>query len=243
MIAPKYQRLCAWSGSAAMLLFFAGFLVAGFIPLPSPNIPQDQVLALYLDRPNAAHLGILITQWAAALFVPFAVSIFILLKRCEGGHAPLAYIELAWGALLSLLFIVPLQILQVAGYRDRTPEAVQSLHDAGWILFIGISSGPVLQIIVTGLAILMDQRAEPICPRWVGYLCFWVALLASPGCLCVFFQTGPLAWNGIFTFWIPAIAFVAWIAAMTKVILKDIKTQELEASEHHQSTLTPEAAR
>lgn len=67
-----------------------------------------------------------------------------------------------------------------------------------------------LQNAAVGVAILRDRRAEPVLPRWLGYLGLWAAVLYMPSCLALFFHEGPFAWNGIFTFWLAAAAFVIW---------------------------------
>ena len=40
------------------------------------------------------------------------------------------------------------------------------------------------------------------------------------------FNEGPLAWNGIIAFWIPLVAFSAWIIAITVVMLRSISAEQ-----------------
>ena len=65
-----------------------------------------------------------------------------------------------------------------------------------------------------GVAILRDRSDSPVFPA-VGGLCeLWVGLLLVPACFILFFKTGPMAWNGILSFWIPVAVFVAWFVVM-----------------------------
>ena len=43
----------------------------------------------------------------------------------------------------------------------------------------------------------------------------------------MFFKTGPLAWDGIFVFWIPATVFVIQFVVNVVYLLKAIKSEEL----------------
>ena len=59
-------------------------------------------------------------------------------------------------------------------------------------------------------------------------------LLQSVGCAAVpsfvpdpFFKTGPFAWNGMFSFWIPGTLFFAWYVVMLVTISKAIDRDAL----------------
>src|ERR1700758_1707738 len=113
----------------------------------------------------------------------------------------------AWGFLL-----VPLIVLAVAAFRpERSPETTQTLHDLGWMLLIMPFVPFTVQTACLGWAILQDNGTPPALPRWFGYFNLWVALSFIPGGVIPLFKTGPLAYNGVFAFWIPfSIFFVAY---------------------------------
>ena len=85
-----------------------------------------------------------------------------------------------------------------------------------------------MQNIAIGAAIVGDKSANPIFPRWVGFFNFWVAILFIPGALIPFFKSGPFAWNGLFSFWIPATVFGVWFIVMLTMLLKAIDRQAIE---------------
>ncbi|MCY1360840.1 hypothetical protein D9M69_474850 [compost metagenome] len=43
--------------------------------------------------------------------------------------------------------------------------------------------------------------------------------------MVVFFKSGPFAWNGLFAFWMAAVAFFGWILVTWWVIAKSIRQQ------------------
>jgi hypothetical protein len=117
---------------------------------------------------------------------------------------------------------------------------VQLLNDIGWLFFVGaIFSGPPWPIAV-GATILRDRRAEPIFPRWSGYYNIWVGILFIPGAICVFFQSGPFAWNGIFAFWLVIVAFATWVLVQSALMLRAIENQSRRG--HPAANAQPQAA-
>jgi hypothetical protein len=85
-----------------------------------------------------------------------------------------------------------------------------------------------LQLLLGGLADrgVPNIADAPVFPRWVGYFNVWTAILFLPGPLCVFFRTGPLAWDGLFTWWIPFVLFAAWMVVMLVMIAQAIRTDD-----------------
>ena len=65
-------------------------------------------------------------------------------------------------------------------------------------------------------------------PRWLAYFNLWVAFLFVPGGLILFFKTGPFAWNGVFTFWLPLSIFSLWFIVMFVALRKSIANQAAE---------------
>lgn len=228
----RIQRLCAWSGIAMIVMALVGLLFfAGFVPPPSPQLGAQAVAEIYRSHTVAIRFGLLVTTLGAALLAPFIAVITVHLKRIEGRTSPLTYIQLSLGTLLVFEFIMPLFVAQAAAFRpERSAETVQALNDLCWLMFVGLVSTAVLQVLAIAVAILSDKREHPVFPRWAGYFNIWAALLFAPGGLIVFFKTGPLAWNGVFTFWIPLAVFGIWFAVMTRLLLVAIGRQEREES-------------
>jgi hypothetical protein len=151
------------------------------------------------------------------------------MMRIEGRFAPLALAQLALGACACIEFIMPVYFWLTASYRNRSPEIQLMLSDMGWLPFDGFVWTIIFQNILIGIAVLIDQRATPIFPRWYGYLSVWVALLYVPSGTNVFFKSGPIAWNGAISWWLLLAAIFGWLMATTYLLLVAIKRQETEA--------------
>jgi hypothetical protein len=137
------------------------------------------------------------------------------------------------GGLTVLVFMIPALLLEIAAFRpERSPELIQALNDIPWMMFIGMGATAILQPFVVGVVILQDRAvlqgadAVPVFPRWVGFFNIWTAILFLPGPFCVFFKTGPLAWDGLFTWWIPFVLFAAWMVVMIVMTAKAIRTDD-----------------
>jgi hypothetical protein len=171
-------------------------------------------------------------MFASALLVPFAAVISAQMKRIEGARATLPGTQLVSAGLLSLEFILPLMVWQTAAYRieNQSPQIVQMLNDMGWIMFVGVISSAVVQFASIGFAILVDQREDPVFPRWAGFFNLFVAFLVSPAGIIVFFKHGPFAWNGLFSFFLPLTVFAIWIAVMVVVLFASIKQEAGESA-------------
>ena len=85
-----------------------------------------------------------------------------------------------------------------------------------------------MQSLALAAAIFWDMGAPPVLPRWVGYYNVWVAIGIVPGCMSVFFRTGPFAWNGLFPFWIPVCVFASLFIVMFATLASAINRQEQE---------------
>ncbi|MCX2935058.1 hypothetical protein ORI20_32925, partial [Mycobacterium sp. CVI_P3] len=187
-----------------VVIWVVSFIVlAGFIPPPSPQSSEQEILRMFTDHTVPIRLGLLFTMFASALLVPWSAVIAVQMARIEGKRPVLAITQVAQASLLSLEFIIPIMVWQTAAYRP-TPERIHlvyMLNDMGWLLFVGVISSAVLQCLTLGIAILIDKHPQPIFPRWSGYLSLWTALLLGPAGLVPLFKDGPFAWNGIFGFW------------------------------------------
>ena len=231
MIHADIQRFCTWSGIVAVVLFFAAFFIAQFIPPPGPYLTQEQVVSMYQKNATGIRIG-MVCMMASTMFVsPFVAVVSIQLKRMEGMTPILAYTQMSTGTVgIVTLLIPPIMFLITAFRPDRMPEITYVLNDVCWFL-TAIAWPPfVMQYITIAIAIFRDKSAQPIFPRWVGFFNAWTALLFVPGgCLLAFFKSGPFAWNGIFTFWLPGGLFAVWFIVMTMALLPAIRRQELES--------------
>jgi hypothetical protein len=223
------QRVCVWCGVAMMVFWFAGFGLAGMLPLPSPNDTPEQVYSTYFTHVTNVRIGLIIAVLACSLLAPFISVIAVQLRRIEGRTAPMSTTWFANAAILELQFLTPLYIMEACTFRNNRDLGILSaLHDIAWIMFIVAVQTTFLMMIACGIVILRDRREQPIFPRWLGFWSFWVALTMVCGNVLIFFKTGPFAWNGALAWWVPVGVYGTWVVAMTVCLLRAIARQERE---------------
>jgi hypothetical protein len=228
-VGLRNQRVCALTGLAMMVCLLGGFLIAGFLPPPSPHDSAAQIAAIFRDHPDRIRLGLVISMFGAALLGPWVGVTTSQLKRAEGRHTPLSYTEMALGAVLVFEFVIPILLLEAAALRPNLPPAtLRLIDDFGWLSYVGGPSTAMVEVFVIGVVILQDRRPDPIFPRWSGWISIGAPLLFAPGAVIVFFQHGALAWNGALAWWLGLGAFGAWIGAFTFALWSAISHQERE---------------
>ncbi len=230
----KVEVTCAWSGVAFIVLygvFFAG--VAHYIPPPAPDWSAERVGEWYGENTNAIRAGQLGAMAASFLLFPLWALITAHLARIEmarGRFPLLALIQFGNAVLLQVYFVLCSMIWIAATFRDElAPDTVRTLHDLGWLMFVMVAPGYLLQMICIGLAAFLDTDPDPVFPRWAGYFHLWVGVSGVGGALAVFFKDGPFAWNGLVAFYIPVAVFLAWLCIITALL-------------HRRAARTPESA-
>lgn len=224
----RLQLTALWCGPAAMLLFFVGiFPLAGLLPPLSPNTPVAELQAFYSDHQTRFLLGMICMLWGAALILPLSSAVATQLQKIEGGTNSVASkLLMATGILVSVEILLPAWVFATLAYRPGwSPEVTQAFSDLGWLVFTWPNPVIVLMTATIGIAVLSDQRTQPIYPRWVGFTCITASVLFLPSCFLVLFKTGPIAWDGLLAFWTPAADYGTFLLLMTWATYKSIKRE------------------
>jgi hypothetical protein len=217
----ELQRWCCWAGVAFVLALFAGLLIAGFVPPVNPNQSPDALKEFFVAHSTRIRVGMLVGLLGTGLAGPFVAVITIQLKRVEGPFAPLAYAQLLLGAMLPIALIFGMTWLMCAAYRpDRDAQSIQAYSDQAWFMIVGAFYMFVIQLACIAIAVLRDESPAPVLPRWLGYLNIWCALGSLPAAGVYFVNRGPLAWNGLLSFWLPAVCFGTWATATSVAVLR-----------------------
>ena len=227
----RVHKFCAWSGTLCLVVMAIGMIaIAGFVPTRSPGESAVETAQFIIDNRTRIRWGMIVSMFASSLLMTYAVSMAIHMRRIEGRFPALAMIQFGLGAIFVLEFIYLLFFWETATFRvDRAPELVQLLNDMAWIPFVGLTSTAVVQVACFGIAVLLDRRAKPIFPRWLGYYNLWVALMFMPGTFNVFFHDGPLAWNGIIAWYMPLAVFASWLIINPIFLSRAVDTMAADA--------------
>lgn len=228
----QVQKVCLWCGLIAIVVFGIGLWpIAGLIPPPSPDDSPREIQAFYADNPDAIRIGLLVVMVAGGLTGPWVAMISQQMRRMTGPDSPLANLQLGVGMLGIMVFILPAMIMQAVAFRPtRDPDLLVLANDMAWLPFVGIFVLVFIQNIAIAAAIFQD-REERVLPRWLAYFNIWIALLYVPAGFVFFFKDGPFAWNGLITFYLPAVAFGMWFCVMFPFLKRAIESEarELEA--------------
>ena len=221
------QKFGAWCAFISMCIFFAGLIIAGFLPPPTPNLPPEVVAAIYQNNQTGILIGGLLIVISAGFCGPFNAAIFMQLRRMEGSRPIGAYGQLASGIANIQFFIFPGLLMVLAAYRpDRPVDSLMALHDLLWIVTMLPWTVGAMQCVCIGMAVLKHGTASTPYPRWVGFFNIWIAVGMATSSVIPFFKHGPFAWNGLVGFWIPATVFGLWMTVMWLMTLRAIGTDK-----------------
>ena len=209
----KTELFGAWSGMLyVILLCFGWWLIPGYIPPHDPSASADEIAQIYVDQTLSIRVGMVIIMFAAMIYIPFTAALAKVISRIEGGVGILTFSQALAGLGNAILTFYPPLWWLTAAFRpeERDAELIYLLSDAAWLQFIGGITLFLPVLITIAVAALHDKQQQPVFPRWFAFYSLWTFVLMLPGQLCVFFKTGPFAWNGLMAFWVPLCVFSFW---------------------------------
>ena len=225
----RSQAACAWAGLVGVVLILVALIVAGYLPPPRADATPDQIAAFYRHGTFTIRLGLLIGLLGTAGWATLVSVVWVQLSRIEGPRPVLAGLQAVAGVTAYVLLTLYFVLLAAAAFRpERSPESTQLLHDIGWFMAFLAAIPFVLQALATGLATLGDHNPQPVYPRWLGYAGIWVAVLLLPGDVLLFFHTGPFAYDGVISYWIPLFGFGGWMALLSLGALRAARMDSAE---------------
>jgi hypothetical protein len=227
------EKSAAWLGLAMVGAFLVMFwFIAGVIPPIRPSDTAEQIAQIYVEKQWRIRIGLALMILFAWLFAPFFALLSRQVRRIEGYWGVMSLTQILLSVTFPFGFSLCAIFAVTAAYRpERNPDVTQALNDIFWFIVVGLVGPLITQVIILAFAVFIDKRERPSFPRWFGYFNIWYAVLGVPGCAVYLFKTGPLAWNGMFAFWIPLTVFVIWMVVVTVMLVKavDIEATEREA--------------
>jgi hypothetical protein len=212
----RSQVACAWAGLIGVVLILVGLIVAGYFVPPKANWTPEQLAEFYREGTGRIRAGVLILLIAAAGWAALVSVVSVQLTRAEGARPVMATLQTVAGATTYILLTLFGVLLGAAAFRpERSPEGTQLLHDIGWFMAFLAAVPFVVQALAVAVATLSDHGDRPVYPRWLGYAGLWVAVLLLPGSVLLFFHTGPFAYDGVISYWIPLFGFGGWMAVLS----------------------------
>jgi hypothetical protein len=221
-----HELISAWCGPAFLVLFVLcfGFFGHNLPAPPSPTLDSAQVAARVTGNLGHLRLGWVMCLVFVTLYMPWTAQISTQMSRIEKHSRVMTYLQMIGGALT--VFVVSFAVLcwSVATFRpERDPAIIQMLTDFGWESLELQWCITTLQMVAMALIGLADKRKEPLFPRWTCFLSIWCGLSFAPASMTQYLKTGPFAWDGMLSFYIPYAAWLVWCGVISVYMIKDVR--------------------
>lgn len=226
----KAQWVSLWTGPVVgAILLLAMVVFPGFWPPLSPTLPAEQVAQFYTEYTNQIRFSQVTFNLCGIMMLPFFMVIVVQMKRMKTQSHIFAYCYLTAIVSGATIFALSNIFFLVAAFRpDRNPELTLLLNDLAWIIFIAPIGMVLAQFLMLAAAVLFDDGPDPVFPRWVGTYSLITGLALIPSAGAAVFQTGPLAWDGVLSFWLRNCAFALWVVVMFFVTRRAVLRQAVE---------------
>lgn len=222
-----------WTTPPALaLLALAFFVFPVFWPPLSPTMTPEEVAAVFAEY-NTGILGVVILcNLIAGSLVPLFAVTAVQISRTATSSSVFTYAYVICVGVGTTAFILADYCWGVAAFRpDRDPQLISLLNDMGWFLFIAPVGAIIVQNLCLAMSIYLDERPDPIFPRWVAHFNVVAALLLAPSALSILVKTGPLAWDGGVSFTLRIAVLAVYVVVMFLVLLRVVNRQESEQEE------------
>jgi hypothetical protein len=227
------ELLIFWSLPVVSIIWALAFLAfPGFVHPLSPTLSADEVAAFYRDPQNLPRIrySMIVFNWFGVALIPFLALIVMQIRRMAHRTPILAYCFLGCIAAGPTIFCLADLFWIITAFRpERDPALIQLFNDLAWVTFTGQVGFLVAQSVFLALAIYLDRQPEPVFRPWVAHFNLLVAAALAPAAFVGLALTGPLAWDGLLSFWVKNSAIAAWIVVMTVVLGQTIYRQRREA--------------
>jgi hypothetical protein len=230
--ASQHQRAAArridgelillWTLPITVIIWIAAFfLFPGFNPPMSPKLSAEQVAAFYRDPAHIPQIrySMILFNWFGVCLVPILTLIALQIRRMAHRTPIFSYAMLGCVAGAPTLFLVANVCWLLAAFRpERSAELTQLLNDFAWITFTILVPFLIGQSVILAVAIYFDDQPRPVFSRWVAHFNLLVAAAFAPAAFVGLSLSGPLAWDGVLSFWVKNVAIGIWVVVMGAVL-------------------------
>ena len=226
------ELILLWTLPAlGMIWISAFFLFPGFIHPMSPAMSAEEVAAFYRDPANLSRIrySMILFNWFCVGLVPILTLIVMQIRRMAHRTPILSYCMLGCATGGPTLFLIANLFWLLAAFRpERDPELIQMFNDIAWVTFTSQVPYLIAQSVILALAIYLDRQSRPVFKPWVAHFNLLVAAALAPAAFIGLALGGPMAWDGLFPFWVKNIAIAVWIIVMGIVLGQAIQRQRVE---------------
>src|SRR5512145_233063 len=226
------ELILLWTLPAVAIIWLSVFLMfPGFVHPMSPTLSAEEVAAFYRDPENLPRIrySMIVFNWFAVGLIPILALIALQIRRM-GHRTPIfSYAIIACAAGGPTIFLMANLFWLTAAFRpERDPQPTLMFNDLAWVTFSSQVGFLIAQSVILALAIYLDRQERPVFRPWVAHFNLAVAVLLIPAAFVGLAMEGPIAWDGLLSFWVRNIAIGLWIIVMWLVLGQAIKRQRAE---------------
>ena len=212
----KWQWAAGFSGVAFAILYgiFWGYFGHN-IPPASPQLSPADLAAFYIQYHSSILFGESMAAFVGVLYGTWSAQMALVMWRIEGANPILTISALIGGILTTWVVVFCPALWAAAAFRtDIDPNTLRTLNDCTFIMFNITYMGTTVQAILVGIVGLLDKGERKVFPAWVSWWAILTGLSFIPITALPFYTSGPVAWNGLITFWIGFTTFFVWMITM-----------------------------
>ncbi|MGX9792900.1 hypothetical protein [Mycobacterium sp. MMS18-G62] len=230
MRRPDGELILFWTLPAIAIIWVSAFfLFPGFLHPMSPTMSADAVAAFYRDETARIRYSMILFNWFGVGLIPTVILLAMQVRRMAHRTPMLSYSLISCAGGPPCLFLIANIFWLLGSFRpERSPELTQLLNDLAWVTFTVLVPYLIAQCLMLALAIYWDRQEQPVFKMWVAHFNLLVAVALAPAAFTALTFSGPLAWDGLLSFWVKNIAIAVWIIVMGVVLGQTILRRRAE---------------
>ena len=220
------ELLLFWALPALGAIWIGAFvLFPGFLPPMSPRLSAAEVADFYRDPSNLSRIrySMIFFNWFCIGLIPMLTLLVMQVRRMAHRTPIFRYALLGCLAGGPTVFLLANLFWLLAAFRpERDPDLTLLYNDLAWVTFTSGVPFLIGQSLILAVAIYLDDQGQPVFDRWVAHFNLAVAAALAPAAFVGLALDGPLAWDGVLSFWVKNVAIAVWIAVMGVVLGRTI---------------------
>jgi hypothetical protein len=227
----KIWKAMAWCGPIFLLAVFVlwGIVARNMPPFP-PSATGEEVKAHFQEFRTPLLIALSVCLTMTAFYMAWSIAVSRLMETIEGRGGILSKLEYLGGTITVAPVTITMAIWLTAAHEvnNLSPEIMHMLYWFGWLTFDLAYFVTSLQIAAVSIVFARDKRVKKLVPSpvvWWGWVTFasFFSVSAIP-----FVTTGPLAFNGVISFWIAFFSWFFWIPSLSYFVIKGIDRVKAE---------------
>ena len=222
------QKLGLWCNFAFVALTVVGWLgIAHFWAPAHADLGLDATKVWFSETHRwGTIIGCSIFYIAAGLLTPGSIAFGIMLSKIEGRRPLWSITVSVCGIFISLIIFFNCCAWIVAAYRPETgADVIQSWYDWAWMGFLLGWFYLAIEMVATGAVELMDDRPEPMIPRWLSWGTIFGALALVGAAGIALFKSGPFTYHGLLGYYVPLVVWGTYLVLTTAYMLKALRRE------------------